>query len=176
MYFSGSHGWRCSGWCRRTHKGCVKWSTQRKQSMGIPPYSCGGNGGCCNSCHTRRSAHGRICESFYIYHMASVLVDPRHKRNPMAPVHLELRHKRNSMVSGNNRGQKGYLLASPQYASVPDLRQNEENNRNKKSLLHWCACEAMYLKYVSAFVVVKLNIFLRTLSQLKYPSTFTGVK
>ena len=39
--------------------------------------------------------------------MASVLVDPRQKRNPMAPVHLELRHKRDSMASGNNRGQKG---------------------------------------------------------------------
>ncbi|QCE14182.1 hypothetical protein DEO72_LG11g1180 [Vigna unguiculata] len=42
----GSHEWRFTGWCRRTHKGCVNWSTQRKQSMGSPPYSCGGNGGC----------------------------------------------------------------------------------------------------------------------------------
>ena len=49
----------------------------------------------------------------------------------MAPVHLEPRHKRDFMVSGNNRGQKRYLLASPQYASVPDPRQNEENDRGK---------------------------------------------
>ena len=35
--------------------------------------------------------------------------------NLMALVHLEPRHKRDSMVSGNNRGQKGYLLASPQF-------------------------------------------------------------
>ena len=70
--------------------------------------------------------------------MASVLVDPRQKRNPMAPIHLEPRHKRDSMASGNNQGQKGYLLASPQYASILDLRQNEENNRGKKPLLHWC--------------------------------------
>jgi len=55
--------------------------------------------------------------------MASVLVDPRQKRNHMAPVHLEPRHKRDSMASSNNRGQKGYLLASSQYASVPDLRK-----------------------------------------------------
>jgi len=68
--------------------------------------------------------------------MASVLVDPRQKRNPMAPVHLKPRHKRDSMASGNNRGQKGYLLASPQYASVPDPRQNEENNRGKKPLVY----------------------------------------
>jgi len=38
--------------------------------------------------------------------MASILVNPRQKRNPMAPVHLEPRHKRDSMASGNNRGQK----------------------------------------------------------------------
>jgi len=50
--------------------------------------------------------------------------------------HLKLRHKRDSMASGKNRGQKGYLLASPQYASVPDPRQNEKNNRGKKPLLH----------------------------------------
>jgi len=68
--------------------------------------------------------------------MASVLVEPRQKRNHMAPVHLESRHKRDSIASGNNRGQKGYLLASPQYASVPDPRQNEENNWSKKPLLH----------------------------------------
>jgi len=74
----------------------------------------------------------------YFYHMASVLVDPRQKRNLMAPVHLEPRHKRDSMASCNNRGQKGYLLASPQYASVSDPRQNEKNNRGKKPLLHWC--------------------------------------
>jgi len=34
--------------------------------------------------------------------MASVLVDPRQKRNRMAPVHLEPKHKRDSMASGNN--------------------------------------------------------------------------
>jgi len=56
--------------------------------------------------------------------MASVLMDPRQKRD--------------SMASGNNRGQKGYLLASTQYASIPNLRQNEKNNRGKKPLLHWC--------------------------------------
>jgi len=54
----------------------------------------------------------------------------------MAPVHLEPRHKMDLMASGNNRGQKGYLLASPQYALVPDPRQNEKNNRGKKPLLH----------------------------------------
>jgi len=54
----------------------------------------------------------------------------------MAPVHLEPRHKIDSMASGNNRGQKEYLLASPQYASVPDPRQNEKNNRGKKPFLH----------------------------------------
>jgi len=42
------------------------------------------------------------------------------------------------MASGNNQGQKGYLLASPQYALVPDPRQNEKNNWEKKPLLHWC--------------------------------------
>jgi len=56
--------------------------------------------------------------------MASVLMDPVQKRD--------------SMASGNNRGQKEILLASPQYASVPDPRQNEKNNRGKKPLLHWC--------------------------------------
>jgi len=55
--------------------------------------------------------------------MASVLMDPGQKRD--------------SMASGNNRGQKGYLLASPQYTSVPDPRQNEKNNLSKKPLLHW---------------------------------------
>jgi len=55
----------------------------------------------------------------------------------MVPVHLESRHKRDFMASGNNRGQKRYLLASPQYAPVPDPRQNEENNLGKKPLLHW---------------------------------------
>ena len=54
--------------------------------------------------------------------MASVLMDPVQKRD--------------SMASGNNRGQKEILLASPQYASVPDPRQNEKNNRGKKPLLH----------------------------------------
>ena len=47
--------------------------------------------------------------------------------------------KTGSMASGNNRGQKMYLLASPQYVSVPDPRQNVENNRGRKPFLHWCA-------------------------------------
>ena len=51
------------------------------------------------------------CKKFnlkkYFYHMASVLVDTRQKRNPMAPIYLEPRHKRDSMASGNNRGQNG---------------------------------------------------------------------
>ena len=46
------------------------------------------------------------------------------------------RKKWNTMTSGNNRGQKECLLASSPYASIPDPRQNEENNRGKKSLLH----------------------------------------
>jgi len=49
--------------------------------------------------------------------------------------YFDPRQKWNFMASGNNRGQKGCLLASPQYASVPDPRQNEENNRGKKLLL-----------------------------------------
>ncbi|QCD81270.1 hypothetical protein DEO72_LG2g1595 [Vigna unguiculata] len=61
---------------------------------------------------------------------------PRQKWNTMAVVHLEPRHKRNSMASGNNRGQKECLLASSQYVSVLDPRQNEENNRDKKYLVH----------------------------------------
>jgi len=56
--------------------------------------------------------------------MASVLTDPRHKTE--------------SMALGDNRGQKVHLLASPQYASVPDPRQNVKNNRDKKPFLHWC--------------------------------------
>jgi len=55
--------------------------------------------------------------------MASVLTDPRHKTG--------------SMASGDNRGQKVNFLASPQYASVPDPRQNAEINRGRKPLLHW---------------------------------------
>ena len=46
--------------------------------------------------------------------------------------------KTGSMASDDNRGQKMYLLASPQYASVPDPRQNVENNRGGKPFLHWC--------------------------------------
>jgi len=70
--------------------------------------------------------------------MASVLTDPRQKAVYMAPVSKQPRHKTGSMASGDNRGQKVYLLASPQYASVPDPRQNAENNRGRKPLLHWC--------------------------------------
>ena len=84
-------------------------------------------GACC--------AAKNLIKKKYFYHMASVLVDLRQKRNPMAPVHLEPRHKRDSMASGNNRAKRGYLLASPQYASVLDPRQNEENNWGKKPLL-----------------------------------------
>jgi len=73
----------------------------------------------------------------YFYPMASVLSDPRQKTGYMAPVLKQLRHKTGYMASGDNRGQNGYLLASPQYASVPDLRQNVENNRDRKPLLHW---------------------------------------
>jgi len=68
--------------------------------------------------------------------MASVLTDPRQKATYMAPVSKQSRHKTGFMVSGDNRGQKVYLLASSQYASVPDLRQNVENNRSIKPLLH----------------------------------------
>jgi len=50
------------------------------------------------------------------------------------------RHKTGSMASGDNWGQKVYLLALPQYALVPDLRQNVENNRGRKPLLYWCLC------------------------------------
>ena len=105
---------------------------------GSPPYSCGSNGGCCNSCHTRRSAHGRIYRSFCIYHMASVLVDPRQKSSPMGPVHLELRHKRDFMVSGNNRGQKGVSLGLAPICLSSRPEAKKENNRGKKPLLHWC--------------------------------------
>ena len=38
--------------------------------------------------------------------MASVLADPRQKRNPMDLVCLQPRHKSDSMALGNNRGQK----------------------------------------------------------------------
>jgi len=72
----------------------------------------------------------------YFYPMASVLSDPRQKIGYMAPVLKQPRHKTGYMASGDNRGQKGYLLASPQYASVPDPRQNVENNRGRKPLLH----------------------------------------
>jgi len=68
--------------------------------------------------------------------MASVLTDPRQKVVYMAPVSKQPRHKAGSMALGDNRGQKVYLLTSPQYASVPDPRQNVENNRGKKPLLY----------------------------------------
>jgi len=60
--------------------------------------------------------------------MASVLTDPRQKAGSMAPVSKQPRHKTGSMALGDNRGQKMYLLASPQYVSIPDPRQNVENN------------------------------------------------
>jgi len=71
----------------------------------------------------------------------------------MAPVHLEPRHKRNFMASGNNRGQKRYLLASPQYVSVLDPRQNEENDRGKKPLLHWCILIFLIILYNILYLV-----------------------
>jgi len=40
-------------------------------------------------------------------------------------------------ASGDNRGQKAPLLASPQYTSVLKPRQNAKNNRGQKPLLHW---------------------------------------
>ena len=43
------------------------------------------------------------------------------------------------MAPGDDRGQKVYLLTSPQYASVPDPRQNVENNEGRKPLLYWCS-------------------------------------
>jgi len=55
----------------------------------------------------------------------------------MAPFLKQPRHKTGYMASGDNRGQKGYILASLQYASVPDPRQNMKNNRGRKPLLHW---------------------------------------
>ena len=48
----------------------------------------------------------------------------------MAPVLKQPRHKSGYMASGDNRGPKGYILASPQYISVPDPRQNVKNNRD----------------------------------------------
>jgi len=63
------------------------------------------------------------------------------------------------MISGNNRGQKGYLLASPQYASVPDPRQNEENNRGKKPLLHWC----IFVNYFNVVIKTKDTVELKIL-------------
>ncbi|QCD87472.1 hypothetical protein DEO72_LG3g2008 [Vigna unguiculata] len=46
----------------------------------------------------------------------------------MAPILKQPRHKTGYMASGDNRGQKGYILASPQYASVLDPRQNVKYN------------------------------------------------
>ena len=40
----------------------------------------------------------------------------------MASILMDSGQKRDFMASSNNRGQKGYLLASPHYASVPDPR------------------------------------------------------
>jgi len=55
----------------------------------------------------------------------------------MALVPLQPKHKSVFIASGDNRGQKAPLLASPQYASVLKPRQNDENNRGQKPLLHW---------------------------------------
>jgi len=47
------------------------------------------------------------------------------------------RQKNESMASVlETRGQKPPLLASPQYASVLEPRQNTKNNRSQKPLLH----------------------------------------
>jgi len=61
---------------------------------------------------------------------------PENETGNMAPVLKQPKHKSGYMASGDNRGQKGYILASPQYASVRDPRQNVKNNRDKKPLLH----------------------------------------
>jgi len=89
-----------------------------------------------------------LVKKIYFYHMASVLVDPRQKRNHVTPVNLEPRHKRDFMASANNRCQ----MASSQYASVPDPRQNEENNRDKKPLLHWCKTDSTQFKTGSTWL------------------------
>ena len=47
------------------------------------------------------------------------------------------RQKKRFMASVNTRGQKVWLLISPQYASVLKPRQNNKNNRGQKPLLHW---------------------------------------
>jgi len=60
------------------------------------------------------------------------------------------------MASGDNRGQKIYLLASPQYASVPDPRQNVENNRGRKPFLHsrsWPIRVRFLVKFVSNYIL-----------------------
>jgi len=77
---------------------------------------------------------------------------PRQKKRFMAPVNTRgqksyllaspqyasvLKPRQNNK---NNRGQKSYLLASPQYASVLKPRQNNKNNRGQKPILHWCIC------------------------------------
>jgi len=61
---------------------------------------------------------------------------PENETGYMAPVLKQPKHKSGYMASGDNRGQKGYILASPQYVSVRDPRQNVKNNRDKKPLLH----------------------------------------
>jgi len=60
------------------------------------------------------------------------------KKCPLWPRFLRYpRQKKRFMVSVNTRGQKSYLLASPQYASVLKSRQNNKNNQGQKRLLHW---------------------------------------
>ena len=61
--------------------------------------------------------------------MASILVNPRQKRNPMAPVHLEPRHKRDSMASGNNRGQK---LKGGSFWPRPNMSQFQTRGKMRK--------------------------------------------
>ena len=76
----------------------------------------------------RFSFRSMIIIKKYFYPIVPVLSDQRQKSGYMTPVLKQPRHKTGYIASGDNRGQKGYLVASPQYASVPDSRQNVKNN------------------------------------------------
>ena len=59
------------------------------------------------------------------------------KKCPLWPRFLRYpRQKKRFMASVNTRGQKSYLLTSPQYASILKPRQNNKNNQDQKPLLH----------------------------------------
>jgi len=49
------------------------------------------------------------------------------------------------------------LLASPQYASVPEPVQNMINNRYQRPFLHWCTWVKLNIKYVYNFQDAKLK-------------------